>query len=53
MSIEVEPASALPVMRFSVAYGLWNPPCNRQLAQLKGNLPNFIEAAIDSLRVLV
>jgi hypothetical protein len=29
------------------------PPCNCQLAQFKSNLPRFIEAAIDSLRVLV
>jgi len=47
------PASALPVTRLSVAYGLWNRPCNRQLTQLEGNLSNLINAAIDSFGVLI
>ena len=39
--------------RLLVAYRLWNRPCNRQLTQLDGNLSYLIDAAIDSLRVLV
>jgi hypothetical protein len=41
------------VTRLSVAYALWNRPCNRQLTQLEGNLSNLIDAAIGSLRVLI
>jgi hypothetical protein len=43
----------LPVTRLSWTHGLWNCSCNRQLAQLDGDLSNLIDAAIDSLRVLV
>jgi len=49
----IGPASALPVMRLSSTYGIWNRPCYHQLAQLDCNLSNVIDAAIDSLGVVV